>query len=483
MNTVHVKQLLEIGIALSKEKDNDKLFELILTSAMDITNCDAGTLYRKQAETLAFHLMFTRSTGTRQGGRYDPIRLPPVPLTRKNVCSCAALDGRLINIQNVYESGSFDFSGPKNYDALTGYKTSSMLVVPMEDDSGNCIGVLQLINALDDEGQIIPFEEDCEPVILSLASQTAICQVNMSYAAEIQELLDSLVRVISTTIDALTPYNANHTRNMVKYAEHFMDWLSETNHPWKFDPWRRRQFLMSIWLHDSGKITVPLEVMDKETRLGSALERLLDRFRIIGLLNDLEFRSSGLDSDAYGRRREEIVSARELVLQVNRAGFLSDETAQRVRELADRTFIDEQGTQQPWLTEAEQTSLLIRKGTLTDAERQIMENHVVMTDNMLREIKFPAHYSKVREWAANHHEFINGTGYPKGLQEDEIALEVRLMTILDIFDALTARDRPYKSPMPLDRALGIMDSMQEEGKLDKNILALFKKSNAWEETT
>ncbi|MEG1947208.1 MAG: HD domain-containing phosphohydrolase [Lachnospiraceae bacterium] len=482
MNTVSVERLLEIGIALSKEKDNNKLFELILMAAMDITNCDGGTLYRKEAESLAFTLMFTRSNGTKQGGCYGPILLPPVPLLRENICACAALDDKLINICDVYESETFNFSGPKNYDAMTGYRTTSMLVVPMKDDENNCIGVLQLINALDEAGEICSFDKSCEQVILSLASQTAICQVNMAYATEIQELLDSLVYVISTTIDALAPYNANHTNNMVKYGERFIDWLKETNQPWQFNEQERRQFLMSVWLHDSGKITVPLQVMDKETRLGDALAHLLDRFRIMALLDELAWNCGKIEATEYEFRKQERLSAQELILKANVIGFLNDEMFAQIKDLGNRTYVDENNKVQPWLMESELIALSVRKGTLTAAERHIMENHVVMTDKILSKVKFPKNYSNVKEWAQNHHEFLNGTGYPKGLHGDEISVEVRLITILDIFDALTARDRPYKPAMSVEKALEIMDSMEQEGKLDKRILTLFKISQAWEGT-
>ncbi|MEG1971660.1 MAG: GAF domain-containing protein, partial [Oscillospiraceae bacterium] len=266
MNTVSMQKLLDIGIALSAEKDSSSLFELILTSAMDITNCDGGTLYCTNGNFLDFKIMLTKSKNIKKGGKYGEITLPPVQISPNNVCSNAALNRKLINIGDVYQSDIYDFTGPKNYDKLTNYKTTSMLVVPMEDDRGGCIGVLQLINAMDEEGNIIPFEKSCEAVVLSLASQTAICTSNMNYAIEVRELLDSLVRVMSTAIDARTPYNANHTRNMVKYAEKFVNWLNGTDNQWKFNPQEYRQFIMSVWLHDAGKITVPLEVMDKETR-------------------------------------------------------------------------------------------------------------------------------------------------------------------------------------------------------------------------
>ncbi|MEG1877598.1 MAG: HD domain-containing phosphohydrolase [Lachnospiraceae bacterium] len=482
MNKVSIQQLLDVGIALSREKNSDSLFERILTTAMDITNCDGGTLYSKDGEFLKFKFMVTKSKHIKKGGKSGKITLPPVPLSPKNVCSQAALSGKLINIADVYTSETYDFTNPKSYDAMMHYRTMSMLVVPMEDDKGGCIGVLQLINALNEQGDIIPFDSSCEPVILSLASQTAIFTTNMNYAVEVRELLDSLVRVMSTAIDARTPYNANHTRNMVKYADHFISWLNKSENKWNFNERERRQFIMSVWLHDAGKLTVPLEIMDKETRLGNHLATVLERFRIIALIHKIEWQSGIQNDSEYAASQTELARARELILKVNEVGYLQDELVEEINALAQKTYIDEEGIPQPWLTNMEQTYLSVRRGTLTSEERGVMESHVTMTATMLQEVKFPSDYAMVPIWAGEHHEFLNGTGYPQGLKEKDIPREVRLLTILDIFDALTARDRPYKAGMPAEKAFTILQSMQAEGKLDATVLQLFFDSHVWEET-
>jgi HD-GYP domain-containing protein (c-di-GMP phosphodiesterase class II) len=171
-----------------------------------------------------------------------------------------------------------------------------------------------------------------------------------------------------------------------------------------------------------------------------------------------------------------------LIGKVNKAGFLPDETLAQIDALAARTYIGADGESRPWLTKAEHVSLSVRKGTLTNDERGIMESHVVMTEKMLSEMKFSRSYGKVPGWACAHHEFLNGRGYPNHLSGDEIPREVRILTILDIFDALTARDRPYKPPMPTEKALAILQDMKNDGQLDGELLELFVKSNAWEET-
>ena len=483
MTAKQMRTILEICAALSAERDREALLSRILDAAMDLTRCDGGTLYLLGPDGLHFCRMVTRSLGVRQGGHDAPITLPPVPLSASHVCARAVLENRLINVPDVYKSRSFDFSGARRYDAMTGYRTRSVLVAPLTDDRGGLIGVLQLINALTADGRPARFTPGMEPLVTALAAQAAISLTNMQYSEQIAALLDSLVGALSAAIDQRTPYNASHTRSMVKYAVRFLDWLDRTGDPRRFDPDRRRAFLLSVWLHDVGKLTVPLEVMDKADRLGPALERIERRFTEMELLDRialLEGRLDGLERSARAARRAE---ALERIRRDNTAGFLPDEEIAALEELAARTYADENGQTRPWLTEDERTSLTVRRGTLTARERAVMEGHVTATARILAQVAFPKQYAQVPVWAADHHELLNGTGYPAHKTAAELPWEVRLLTILDIFDALTARDRPYKPPMPVEKALSVLQSMVREGSLDGEILALFEKSRAWEETT
>lgn len=474
-----LQKVLNIGIAFSKEKNREKLLDQILTSAMDITQCDGGTLYINNGETLEFSIMITRSQGIHQGGGEGATTLPPVPLSEENVCACGVLYRRLINIPDVYESSRFDFSGPKKYDAMTGYHTQSMLVVPLEDDREHVIGVVQLINALDENGQIIPFAGEYEQILLAMGSQAAICLTNMNYAHQIRKMLDSYVKVMSTAIDARTPYNANHTKNMVIYATRFIDWL-QNNYPGQyFDEQKKQEFIMSVWMHDIGKLITPLEIMDKQSRLAGnyhlVLERL-EKIRLLARIAQLEGRMSGAQAE---QTLLDIRQAEKLVRTVNEAGPLTDEQIEQVEQLAARTYIEEDGTVHSWLTGQEREQLMIRKGTLTGGERAVMQDHVEKTRMMLEQMALGDDYKDVLQWASQHHELLNGTGYPKGLAGDEICWEVRLLTILDVFEAMTAIDRPYKQPMPAEHALRIMHEMADQGQLDQGLLALFEQSRAW----
>lgn len=474
-----LQKVLNIGIAFSKEKNREKLLDQILTSAMDITQCDGGTLYINNGETLEFSIMITRSQGIHQGGGEGATTLPPVPLSEENVCACGVLYRRLINIPDVYESSRFDFSGPKKYDAMTGYHTQSMLVVPLEDDREHVIGVVQLINALDENGQIIPFAGEYEQILLAMGSQAAICLTNMNYAHQIRKMLDSYVKVMSTAIDARTPYNANHTKNMVIYATRFIDWL-QNNYPGQyFDEQKKQEFIMSVWMHDIGKLITPLEIMDKQSRLAGnyhlVLERL-EKIRLLARIAQLEGRMSGAQAE---QTLLDIRQAEKLVRTVNEAGPLTDEQIGQVEQLAAHTYVEEDGTVHGWITDQEREQLMIRKGTLTSGERAVMQDHVEKTRMMLEQMALGDDYKDVLQWASRHHELLNGTGYPKGLSGDEICWEIRLLTILDVFEAMTAIDRPYKQPMPAEHALKIMHSMADQGQLDQELLALFEQSRAW----
>lgn len=481
MTPQQLDQFLNISIALSAQRDRTALLTYILDTAMDMANCDGGTLYLLEEDGLHFSRMVTRSFGIRQGGHEAPITLPPVPLKPSHVCARAVLENRLINVKDVHSDENFDFSGAKKYDAMTGYCTRSMLVLPLADDKGNLIGVLQLINALNPQGETVCFPKEIHPLISAVASQAAISLTNIQYSEQIHKLLGSLVGALSTAIDQRTPYNANHTRNMVKYAERFLDWLEDTGHAKAFEAERRRAFIMSVWLHDVGKLVVPLSVMDKETRLGKKVKDLEHRFSTMELLERIALLEGRRTPEEALEGQAKRQAAWALIQQVNRQGFLPEDDLNAICALAEETYMTADGRQEPWITPEELEALSVRKGTLTDQERKIMESHVIMTARILEQVSFPREYSQVPKWAAAHHELLHGRGYPNGWSGEQLCEEVRLLTILDIFDALTALDRPYKPGMPVEKAFQILENMVQEGALDGEILALFHQSRAWEE--
>jgi HD-GYP domain-containing protein (c-di-GMP phosphodiesterase class II) len=414
-------------------------------------------------------------------GEEGKIGLPPVPLEDRYISAWVALHNEIVSIESIEDNKAFDFSGAREYDRITGYNTGSMLVVPMTDDKGEVIGVMQLINALSEDGEVVPFDKEKEPLILAAASQAAISITNIRYSEQISRLLDSLVMSLSSAIDERSPYTANHTRNMVRLGERFLDWLEETGNKKAMTPEHRRAFIMSIWLHDIGKLAIPLEIMDKSTRLGDKFEDIENRFRVMDLLDTVACLKHEITEEEFRVRREDRKKVLDLICSVNTGRPLNDEERSFIEDLSHRIFTDENGEEQHWITEDEYRSLMIPRGTLTSDERNRMESHVVITGHILENVSFPKEYKDVPLWAGAHHEFLDGKGYPLGVSDGEIPFETRLLTILDIYEALTAKDRPYKRPMSPERAFGILEEMSVEGKIDGDILGEFRESRAWEE--
>ncbi len=488
-----VEDIISIGIALSAEKDRNRLLEKIVTEARRITNADAGTLYLCEGDCLSFTIMQNESMNTFRGGEGHPIDLPPVPMKMENISAYVAITKKSVNIPDVYQAEEFDFSGPRKFDEATGYKTLSMLVIPLENHEGTVIGVLQLINARDAKGELIPFAQYFEHVISSLASQAAIFLTNMQLLNDIENLFNSFVEVMATAIDSRTPYNANHTRRVALLAGELARAINQEQlnqgEPPSFSADRIAQLVMAGWLHDIGKIATPLEVMNKSTRIERQLELVMQRFDYIYAARKAEYLEEKLLlpgpseelEKCWQAEQDYLKEARELVLKCdNPSTFIDAELKEKIQEVASRTYQDRDGTLQPWLKEEELTSLSVVKGTLTDAERRIMEDHVTVTARMLDKIPFIRKLKDVPYFASIHHEHLNGKGYPHGLKGEEIPTEGRILALVDVFDALTADDRPYKKAMPLEQALKILGFMVKDDQLDGTLLDIFSRNKVWE---
>lgn len=478
-----LKELLAVYTKLTMEHDREALLTLIVDTAMELASCDAGVLYLLDEMELQFSRIAIRSLNFRQGGHDGPITAPPIFPDFSPFCSTAFQDTDFIAIPDVHCTEVLDRDSFARYDAVFGYNTHSTIIFPLRNDRKQLIGILQLSNALSPEGESIPFNQERAPVLCVLASFAAVSLTNMQYAEHVHDLLDSLVGSLSIAIDKRIPYNANHTRSMIRYATTFLDWLEESDQEWQFSPSDRRAFMMSIWLHDIGKIIVPHELMEKESRLSCALSALEQRFTIIGLLGRIAHLEGRISSDEADELNQTLTDGLALIRRVNRVSFLTDEDLDAIHKLAGRTYLDENGVTRPWLTPFEVKALSIRKGTLTEEERKVIEDHVSITARILEHVSFPEEYAKVPEWASSHHELLNGTGYPNHRTADDLPREVRLLTILDVFDALTANDRPYKPPLSVADSLTILHNMVDSGSLDGEILSLFEQSHAWEATT
>ncbi|HHU76951.1 MAG TPA: GAF domain-containing protein [Firmicutes bacterium] len=509
-----LENLVSIGIALSAEKDSNRLLEMILHEARRVTNADAGTLYLVEGIHLRMKIIHNETMNTFQGGKGEEVDLPPVPINKEYVSGYVAATGRAVNIPDVYAAKGFDFSGPCKYDSLTGYHTRSMLAISLKDHLGEVIGVLQLLNAMDEQtGEVTTFDQAHQAIVQSLSSLAAIALTNLKLIQEIENLFESFVQVMVTAIDAQTPYNATHTQQVSHLSELI---ALEINHAQDgplageyFDDDRLKVLTMAGWLHDIGKVATPLKVMNKATRLGEQfplvmgrIEYALQRERNALLWEELKKSISGnqvtkLLGALHNRIPEKehrtesnpakihlLESARELIAKAdNPATFIDDQLKEKLRALGDITFTGEDDHTYPLLTPEELASITVAKGTLTEEERKIMEDHVVITEKMLAKLPFTQKLAQAPVLACMHHEHLDGKGYPRGLKGDEIPLEARILAIADIYDALTASDRPYKKGMPVDSALRIMGLMAKDGKLDSDIMDLFIQQKIWEKLT
>lgn len=497
-----MSRLHQIGIALSSEKNLNKLLEVIVTEARSFTNCDAGTLYRvnEKKKALTFEIMQTESTGYYAGGTTDnKITVPPVPLEKEgdpnysNVSAYVALTGEVVNIPDVYEAEGFDFTGPKKYDEMTGYRTQSMLVIPMRDHTDRVIGVLQLINALDANGTHIPFKTRFEAMVRSLASQAAVAVNNAQLIQDIENLFKSVVHYTVRAIDARSPHTAGHSSRVAQLTRRLAEDVNmQTSGPFAdihFGPDELEEIWVAAIMHDVGKIGVPELVLEKHNKLdGAKYTVVLERFQKIKELYILRARlrnakngqPEDFQDDQLKEELQEWEEDHEFILWVNKPGYLAPEKKEQLDRITAKTFIDGEGKEQPYITEEEYENFAVIKGNLTDAERKAIQQHVVETEKMLRKLPFTEKLSRVPMFAASHHEWINGKGYPKGLKGDEIPLPARMMCIADVWDALTAQDRPYKPPIPPEKSAEILRSGAEHDEFDKELVELFVTHRLWE---
>ena len=318
--------------------------------------------------------------------------------------------------------------------------------------------------------------------ISDVTDATNLFIANKRLANQVTNLMHSFVTIMVTEIEEKSLYNANHTKSMVSYAKRYLGWLSEQDRLADYTSENTEPFLMSVWLHDIGKLLVPQEIMDKPTRLGSARKDIQHRIEIARLMLRIETLSHPEQKTDADVQLEKLRDAEALILSADQAGFLDEETIAKLREAAALECPDSDGSLHPLLNEKELEAITIVRGTLTAEERQIIESHVSMTAKLLSKMEFRGEYKQVPLWAAGHHELLDGSGYPSHLHGDEIPWETRLLTIIDIYDALTAEDRPYKPPLPPEKAFSILRDMAEHGKLDADILNSFYESHAWQRT-
>jgi HD-GYP domain-containing protein (c-di-GMP phosphodiesterase class II) len=497
--------LQRIGISLSAERNKDRLLEMILLEAKQLCHADGGTLYlRTDDDQLQFAILRSDTLGLAQGGTTGvAVALPPIPLhhpetkepNRRNVAAWAAISGETIVIADAYDAKGFDFSGTKSFDQRAGYRSKSFLTCPLVNNEGRVIGVLQLINARDPAtGAVIPFSDDRRRIVEALASQAAVALDNKLLLEDQKELLESFIKLIASAIDAKSPYTGGHCERVPIITEMLARAACETQEgPFQgftLDEEQWYELHIAAWLHDCGKVTTPVHVMDKATKLETICDRIdIVRARFEVLKRDAELAFWKAVAESPARRPEleyelgKTVAAldEELAfLESSNIGgeFLPPDKQQRIRDIGKRTWI-RSGRAVPLLDDDELENLTISRGTLTNKERIVINNHMVQTTKMLQALPFPRNLRRVPEYAAGHHEKLDGTGYPKGIYAGDMSIPARMMAVADVFEALTAQDRPYKKAKTLSETMKIMGFMKKDNHLDPDIFDLFVRSRIY----
>lgn len=503
-----LRRFNKIGIALSSERNVERLLEMILEEAKGLANADGGTLYimSEDKSELLFAIVQTSSLGIKMGGTSGKIDWKPVPLTgsdglpnHKNVCAYAAVTKEVVNIPDVYQHEGFNFQGTRDFDCKTGYRSQSMLVVPMKNRDNQVIGVLQLLNAMENN-EIIPFASTVLEVTESLASQAAIALTNKRLVKELSDLLNSLIRVMAVAIDEKSPYTGGHVRRVAELTMRIAHVINATHEGplagVHFSEDELAELQTAAWLHDIGKITTPEYVVDKETKLQTMIDRIeiiklrFELFKTKFILEKMEkgipdHENTGEIKNRHFHEIEEMENTlREDLLfleEANKGGeWMSDEKIERIREIGKKT-VDIEGAACPLISSDELENLSVRKGTLTQRERGIIENHAVMTCKILSQLPFPEKMRHIPDYASAHHEKLNGKGYPKGLTAENIPIQTRIIALADIFEALTASDRPYRKGNTHAEVMRIMGLLVKDGDIDPDIFALFMKERLDEE--
>ncbi len=496
-----IDRLLGIGIALSSERDTDRLVETILQSAKDLTNADGGTIYSlTDDQHLKFEMMTTDSLALSMGGTTGTeIPFAPLPLyvdgqpNLNMVVTNSVLNDETINITDAYDADGYDFSGTKKFDQKTGYRTKSLLAVPMKNHENDVIGVLQLINAQAAEA-VVPFSPQSQRLVESLASQAAVALTNKRLIDDLRTLFESFIQLIAGAIDDKSPYTGGHCRRVPELTMMLAEAASatQTGPLANFSMSEKDRYELHIagWLHDCGKVTTPEYVMDKATKLETIYDRVNEvdvRFAVIAREAEVvccKERLAALESGdtqaaeaaqaRYQQTLEELAAERARVHTANVGGeFMSDEAKAEVARIGARKWHDADGEERTLLNEEELYNLSIARGTLTPEERRVINNHIVATIKMLESLPFPKHLQRVPEYAGGHHERMDGKGYPKGLTREQMSVPARVMAIADIFEALTARDRPYKRGKTLTECLQIMGRMRLDNHIDPDLFDVF----------
>ncbi|MFT6352198.1 MAG: HD-GYP domain-containing protein (c-di-GMP phosphodiesterase class II) [Neptuniibacter pectenicola] len=495
------KHLADLTSALTTEKDHTKLLDRIILGCMYLTNADGGTLYTLNEENeneLAFTILHNRSLGIHR----KPHDLQAIQVfnsqqqASKLVVVQTFVQRETINIPDAYACSTYDFSGTRNFDKQLSYHSKSFLCVPLQDHEGEIIGVLQLINAIDDKGEIIPFQETQQYLVESLASLAATVLTKQRLIDAQRHLFESFIKLIGRAIDHKSPVTGKHCEQVPEIAMLLADAVNAANQgafaDTTFCDVEMYELRIAAWLHDCGKITTPEYIIDKATKLHTMFDRIdliESRFREYRLHLEIDYLTTSATASEQERaeaqvrlkqQQQQLEQDLDFIKHANAGSeFMADEDVERILSLAKISWTDIEGKVRHLLTNDETENLCIHKGTLTEHERQVMRDHIKVSIDMLESLNYPKQLKDVPEIACNHHEHLDGSGYPRGLKADDLSTRARIMCIADIFEALTSPDRPYKKGMLLSQAMTILGRMVENNHLDADLFKLFVESGAY----
>jgi HD-GYP domain len=509
-------KLNDIGIALSSERDVTKLLEMILSICMEITGADAGSVYVVEDKPGVaadpanyFANKQLRFRHTKNSSKRIPFRNLPCRLAQQHCRVPPRSRECRSTFPDVYEippHATYSFN--RGFDMTSGYRTKSMLTVPMLNRNKETIGAIQLLNKKTDPNAlltneeatakyVIPFDKNDEDFIYSLASQAAVALENQMLFEAHRKLLEAFIRLIAEAIDRKSPYTGGHCNRVPVLTEMLAKAACESQEePFRDFNLNEEQWYelhIAAWLHDCGKIVTPVNIMDKATKLEKIYDRIetvKTRFEILRrdlaleyqrALHALNGKSPEQLEAEFKQKLAELDDEQKFIERVNIGGeYLDDESIERIKRIGRRKLMIN-GEEVCLLTDEEVYNLSIRRGTLTAEERKIINDHIVITIEMLEKLPFPRSLMRVPEYAGGHHEKMDGTGYPRGLTREQMSIPARIMAIADVFEALTATDRPYKRGKTLSEAMAIMGKMKEDNHLDPDLFNLFVKSGVYRE--
>ncbi len=498
-----LKALNIIGIALSSETNLSRLLELIVREARYFTDADAGSLYLVDLDKNCLHFEVAQNDTLKKKADLKPKTFKPytLSLTKNSIAGYVAITGETLNISDVYNlppEAGFEFN--RDFDKRNKYRTKSMLLVAMKDTEGKIIGVLQLINSTDSQGKVVPFDIKIEDLVSSLASQAAVAIKNAQLINEIKAVFEALIQYSVSAIDARSPFTAGHSKRVAKYTMALARAINDTHEgPYanaSFNTAQLEELNYAAWLHDIGKIGVREGVLDKRTRLSDAeMEALTNRFENIEASAITE--TQGEKIDLFNRKGKNATEIRELdrelknrvnqikeslafIKRINTGNFLTESELKQLKEIHRKKYLDLEGQKRNYLTDFEFENLSVIKGNLTKDEIEEIQSHVIHTENIVNKIPFTGSLKRLPVFAAGHHEMLDGSGYPKHVKAEDIPIQTRIMTVADIYDALIAKDRPYKKSIDPIKSLDILKEEAKNGRLDKELVRIFIDKRVYE---